>query len=208
MADPNPGPGVDASGDPVIDPTRNVLDLVAAAIARQDDLRGASRNLFQALLDGLGKYIDARFEGHVDWVKAKFEGISHEFSLVENRRQEQKIDTKTAVDAALSAAEKAVKEQASASEKSIDKSEKAAIDQSKQNTQTFTAQLTSVEKSLSDLKERIGTLETRREAKDESRTDSRSSVGMYVALAVAAISFLSLIIAAVTVAVVLSRGTP
>jgi hypothetical protein len=35
------GPGVDAQGRPVIDPTRNVLDLVAAAIQRQDDLRKA-----------------------------------------------------------------------------------------------------------------------------------------------------------------------
>lgn len=34
-----PGPGVDSTGQPVIDPTRNVLDLVAAAIQRQDDLR-------------------------------------------------------------------------------------------------------------------------------------------------------------------------
>jgi cobalamin biosynthesis Mg chelatase CobN len=33
------GPSTDAHGDPVIDPTRNVLDLVAAAIKRQDDLR-------------------------------------------------------------------------------------------------------------------------------------------------------------------------
>jgi len=30
MADDNPGPGVDAYGDPVLDPTRNVLDLVDA----------------------------------------------------------------------------------------------------------------------------------------------------------------------------------
>jgi hypothetical protein len=36
---PPNGEGVDASGGPVIDPTKNVLDLVAAAIARQDDLR-------------------------------------------------------------------------------------------------------------------------------------------------------------------------
>lgn len=36
-----PGPGVDAQGRPVVDPTRNVLDLVAAAIQRQDDLREA-----------------------------------------------------------------------------------------------------------------------------------------------------------------------
>jgi hypothetical protein len=37
----SPGPGVDAEGRPVIDPTKNVLDLVAAAIQRQDDLREA-----------------------------------------------------------------------------------------------------------------------------------------------------------------------
>jgi hypothetical protein len=35
----NPGPGVDLYGQPVIDPTQNVLDLVEAAIRRQDDLR-------------------------------------------------------------------------------------------------------------------------------------------------------------------------
>jgi hypothetical protein len=34
-----PGIGVDWYGYPAIDPTKNVLDLVAAAIARQDDLR-------------------------------------------------------------------------------------------------------------------------------------------------------------------------
>lgn len=34
-----PGPAVDASGAPVVDPTRNVLELVAAANRRQDDLR-------------------------------------------------------------------------------------------------------------------------------------------------------------------------
>lgn len=34
-----PGPAVDRQGRPVIDPTANVLQLVEAAIARQDDLR-------------------------------------------------------------------------------------------------------------------------------------------------------------------------
>jgi hypothetical protein len=34
-----PGPASDASGNPVFDPSKNVLDLVEAAIARQDDLR-------------------------------------------------------------------------------------------------------------------------------------------------------------------------
>ena len=35
----SPGPGVDRFGAPVVDPTANVLDLVRAAIQRQDDLR-------------------------------------------------------------------------------------------------------------------------------------------------------------------------
>jgi len=36
-----PGAATDASGIPVLDPTKNVLDLVDAAIKRQDDLRAA-----------------------------------------------------------------------------------------------------------------------------------------------------------------------
>lgn len=36
-----PGQGIDAQGLPVVDPTQNVLDLVTAAIQRQDDLRDA-----------------------------------------------------------------------------------------------------------------------------------------------------------------------
>jgi hypothetical protein len=35
----SPGPGVDRFGNPVFDPSKNVLDLVEAAIKRQDDLR-------------------------------------------------------------------------------------------------------------------------------------------------------------------------
>jgi hypothetical protein len=41
VADHEAGIGVDAFGHPVVDPTKNVLDLVSAAIQRQDDLRAA-----------------------------------------------------------------------------------------------------------------------------------------------------------------------
>ncbi len=44
-----PGIGVDARGGQVIDPTKNVLDLVEAAIRRQDDLRVAEAKLQDAL---------------------------------------------------------------------------------------------------------------------------------------------------------------
>lgn len=46
-----PGPGVDAAGNPVIDPTQNVLDLVEAAIKRQDDLREAEAKHARELAD-------------------------------------------------------------------------------------------------------------------------------------------------------------
>lgn len=39
---PGPGEGVDRLGGAVVDPTQNVLDLVEAAVLRQDDLRLAS----------------------------------------------------------------------------------------------------------------------------------------------------------------------
>src|SRR5580765_3501320 len=106
MAVPNPqsqvptGLATDALGNPVIDPTKNVLDLVAAAIQRQDDLRHAESTAIDGRLRALEKVFDA-----------KFDTIDREFALVESRRVEQKVDTKVAVDAALSAAEKAVKEQ-------------------------------------------------------------------------------------------------
>ena len=45
-----PGPGVDAAGRPVIDPTQNVLDLVQAAIQRQDDLRAAESKHIREIL--------------------------------------------------------------------------------------------------------------------------------------------------------------
>ena len=38
-SDLSAGPGVDAQGRPVVDPTQNVRELVVAAIERQDDLR-------------------------------------------------------------------------------------------------------------------------------------------------------------------------
>jgi len=43
--EPEPGLAVDSAGGPVVDPTKNVLDFVAAAIRRQDDLREADQRL-------------------------------------------------------------------------------------------------------------------------------------------------------------------
>lgn len=44
------GVGVDATGGPVVDPTKNVLDLVEAANRRQDDLRRAEAGHLRELM--------------------------------------------------------------------------------------------------------------------------------------------------------------
>ena len=52
------GPATDSQNVPVIDPTQNVLDLVEAAIARQDDLRTAEADHIRELLELRGKRFD------------------------------------------------------------------------------------------------------------------------------------------------------
>lgn len=51
FAQDRPGIAVDAKGGAVIDPTKNVLDLVEAAIRRQDDLRTAEAKFQNAMRD-------------------------------------------------------------------------------------------------------------------------------------------------------------
>jgi hypothetical protein len=57
-----PGLAVDASGGPVVDPTKNVLDLVQAAIKRQDDLRDAASTLTRSQIESAEKMDALRAE--------------------------------------------------------------------------------------------------------------------------------------------------
>lgn len=179
MADaPRPGEGVDHFGGPVIDPTKNVLDLVAAAIVRQDDLRGENGKLFQSLLDGLKHYIDATVSGRVALTDARFQAVSKELEAGERRRIEHKADTQKAVDAAFSAAKEMLTAQTAASDKAISKSES-----------TVSGQIKAVEGTVDDLKDRIGKLETQQQAKLDTRTDTRLNIGMVVGIAGFALAF-------------------
>lgn len=163
------GPAIDRTGTPVIDPTANVLDKVDDAKERLDDLRLASNELSKAVIDGLEKYIDTRIEGFEKLSDARHKNIQHEFDNIESRRIEHKNDTKSAVDTAFASAKEAVKEQAGSAKEAISKSES-----------TVGGQIKAVEGTVDDLKERIGKLETRREAINERQVDNRSNIGMIV----------------------------
>jgi molecular chaperone GrpE (heat shock protein) len=187
QADPKP-----EAVDAVIDPTKNVLDLVAAAITRQDDLRGSTEGLFLALVKGLEKYIDTKIDGHIRLSSERYDGIQREFNNIERRRTEHKNDTEKAVKAAFDAAKEAVKEQAASFEKATAKSESAASDQ-----------LKSVEGTVDDLKDRVRTLETQLQTKGEARVDNRSSTMTVVAIIGGIVSALLL---AITVAAMMGAA--
>jgi len=146
------GPSTDRHGAPVVDPTKNVLDLVEAAVdalkeslkagfERQDDLRALESTHFRELLN------------------EKVGAMEIQFGLVERQRVEQKKDTKDAVDAALAAAKEAVKEQTTASGLSITKSETATAEQLKQLSTTFTTAINGLTQLQNDIKTRVERIE-------------------------------------------------
>jgi hypothetical protein len=80
----SPGPGVDEAGRPVVDPTENVIALVQAGLARQDDLRAADAVLAE---------LRARYEERIDRLRSEH---GREIRLAEAAR----IDAIRAVDVA------------------------------------------------------------------------------------------------------------
>lgn len=107
----------------------------------------------------------------------KFDAVAREMKLVEDSRVEQKQDALASLAAALSAAKEAVKEQTTASALSINKSENATNEQLKQLTVTFTTAIEGVNRTIVDLKERVG--------KNESDQAAAGGVGEGISATVA-----------------------
>lgn len=76
------------------------------------------------------------------------------FAATERQRVEQKVDTKSAVDAALIAQKEAVREQTTASERAIAKSEAATNKQLEQQQLTSTTEISAIRRSIDEVKER------------------------------------------------------
>jgi hypothetical protein len=159
-----PGPGVDASGQAVKDPTENVLDIVKAAIQRQDDLRAVEAVATRDRVDALERLVNAKLE------------------LIERQRVEQKADTEKAVQAALSAAKEAVKEQTTAFALATDKSERSMTEQLKQLNVTFTTAIGGAMDLLNDLKERVGKMESLKQGGREASSALYAFAGFVLVL--------------------------
>jgi len=152
--------------------------------------------------DRLQELIEQRIEGATAVIDQQFYKVEQQFELVERQRVEQKKDTKDAVDAALTAQKEAVREQTSASERSIAKSEAATTKQIDQLAVTFASTQESLLARIDELKERI--IEVDRKAEkpvqqrigaQEDRTGLYAAVGLLATLLVVGISIIGLVIA-------------
>lgn len=123
-------------------PSTDPTELTTAALLRE--------------IQGLKEQMETFVRGENKLTEERFASVKTHMDLIERQRVEQKLDTKQAVDAALAAAKEAVKEQTTASERAIAKSEMATNEQLKQLGATFDAAFAGMRRDIDDLKQRVG----------------------------------------------------
>jgi len=131
----------------------------------------------------LRELIDAMYKGAEQITAEKFNAVTGQFELIERQRVEQKMDTKAAVDAALTAQKEAVKEQTTASERAIAKSEAATKEQLNQLSATFTAAIKGLTDILNDTKERVSKNESARQGSGDTVTKMIAIIAVCAAVA-------------------------
>ena len=191
---PNPDPSALAT-EQLIREISHATDLFTAQMKGEREKNEAARA-------GIRHEFEVRFTGLEREFGVRLDGVNREFSMIEDRRKEQKIDTQVAVNAALLAAKEAVKEQTTASDKSITKSETSAADQSRQQNATFAASLKGVTDTLADVKDRVGKMENLRLGADLNRTNQRLDSSALMAFVFGGVG---MIVAVISVVVLLTR---
>jgi SMC interacting uncharacterized protein involved in chromosome segregation len=129
----------------------------------------------------------------------KFSAVEEQLQLVERQRVEQKKDTKDAVDAALTAQKEAVREQTTASERAIAKSEAATTKQMDQQRLTFETAIKSVTDLMNEVKERITRIESVKIGWSEQSTNVKQNLGVVWGAVGAVVGLIGVVIAFATV---------
>lgn len=179
-----PGPATDAHGRVVVDPTEltmAALQREMGTIQRELEMRQETRQREHASLQ---EHVETLLHGNAAISDEKFRSVETTLNLVERQRVEQKKDTKDAVDAALQAAKEAVKEQTTASERAIAKSEAATNKQLEQLNVTFATAIKGVTDLLNDTKDRIAKVETLKQGGKDTISGIYAFAGFLVALLV------------------------
>ena len=178
---------------PVPDPTVMTTEALQRGLDSERDHTDALGRRLEAATIALRALLEARDIGASEVVAERFRSVDRQFELVETQRVEQKVDTKSAVDAALIAQKEAVREQTTASERAVAKSDAATAKQIEQLTATFRTAIDGVTSLLSDTKDRVGQIEATRRGSLDERGQQQTGLGSTV-------SVLGLVVAVVSVA--------
>jgi len=173
---PKNGMGVDASGGPVVDPTQNVLDLVAAAIQRQDDLRDQEARHIRELMEIRGDHTREmrRAEAdRIDAIRAVDVGAVNRAAEV-SAQQAQTLATQVAT----SAETLRTQVQAAATAATV----------------ALAAALEPIQKDIADLRRAQYEAQGVKTQTTESRTNIGAIVGLVVAATVAVIALTGLVV--------------
>ena len=178
---------------PVPDPTVLTTEALQRGLQSERDHTDALARRLEASIVALQALGAAQDTGAAHLAAERFRSIEEHFRLVETQRVEQKVDTKSAVDAALIAQKEAVREQTTASERAVAKSDAATAKQIEQLTATFRTAIDGVTSLLSDTKDRVGQIEATRRGSLDERGQQQTGLGSTV-------SVLGLVVAVVSVA--------
>ncbi len=128
------------------------------------------------------------FAENLKTIEVRFGSVQTEFILRDERVKQTATDTKVAVDAALQAAEKAVQKQNESFSLSIDKSEKATLEQIAQQRVLLQTATAALNDKIDDLKERMGRMEGMGIGTASEVTNQHSSNSFVLSLFVAGVS--------------------
>jgi len=172
---------------PVPDPTQRTLEVLEREVKSIHDKLNTTT-------EALSAELHSAMTHRAELTDAKLAAVELQFALIESSRVEQKQDSLASLAAALSAAKEAVKEQTSASEKSIAKSETSTTEAIKQLSVTFSASIDSVNRALSDLKERVVSMESQKTGAKDNTASIISAIaiaGVIISIAMSVFSMLA-----------------
>lgn len=182
-----PGPGVDAQGRSVIDPTVNVLNVVSSAVARLDDIAA----------------IRAGYEATIDSIRDKHD---HELRKAEAARIDAIL--KANADQVQRSAEVQAQTAITLAQQVVNSAEalRVQVEQTRiQNATALTAEVDPLKKDIADLRQVQYETAGGKVQSKESAVDSRSATGLMIAAGALA-SSVTLGIAGVAITLLLRGG--
>jgi len=144
-----------------------------------------------ALRDELTELFDVKLDALSEITKSRFDAVSAKLTIAELLRLEQKVDTKTAVDAALAAQKEQAIQQAAAFSEATTKTERTFSEQLTGLRDTFGTAILAQTTRYDDLKERITVIEAMKSGGQESKASLYAALTVGVTLILAVLTIIA-----------------